>query len=158
MLALVLAMMLSLAPNRDHSDLGGAIARAVDAGDPLFRDDATKTKTAALLVAVAFREGSLGLRVEGDLVRGKPTSWCTMQINLSPGWPTREGWSGEQLRDDPAKCIAVGMRLLRDSFRACPAYPLAIYAGGPGGCSSPRAQRISNDRVALAKRLLRGQP
>jgi hypothetical protein len=154
-LAWVLAAMALLAPERDHAELGGAIARVVEAEAPLFRDDEDRKRTAALVIAVAFREGSLGLHVEGDRRAGKPTSWCSLQINLSPGMRTREGWTGEDLRDDAVKCVTVGMRLLRDSLRACPRVPLGVYAVGPLGCSDARAARISRDRVALAARLLR---
>lgn len=153
--AFALAAMSSLAPQRPHDVLAKAVVDRVDAEAALFADDPDKKKTAALMVAILFREGSLGLRVEGDRVNGVPTSWCTAQINMSAGGKTREGWSGPDLRDDPAKCVAVSMRLLRDSIRWCPAFPVAIYASGPRGCSSPHAQRISRDREALAAKLVR---
>lgn len=151
--AFILFAMSVLAPQRDHTELARAVSTVVEDSEPLFRDDEDKLRTSALLVAVAYREGSLGLRVEGDRRGGKPTSWCTMQVNLSPGARTREGWSGEELRDDPAKCVTVGMRLLRESFRACPSSPIAIYAAGPSGCRSAKARRISSDRLWLARSL-----
>jgi hypothetical protein len=147
LLAFVLAAMRILAPDRDHAELGAAIAEVVEAEAPLFAEDADRTKTAALVVAVAFREGSLRLRVEGDLRGGKPTSFCTMQIHRSSGGST-------ELNDDPSACIRAGLAMLRTSSRVCRAHPVAWYAEGPKGCTSPRAQRISRDRLWLARRVL----
>lgn len=153
-LAFTLAAMASLAPERNHDTLGRAIAERVDAEAPVFADDADRKKTAALMLAVAWREGSFGLRVEGDRVSGATTSWCTMQVNLTPGARTAEGWTGPELRDDPAKCVAVGFRILRYSVRSCSKFPVAVYASGPGGCANARAQRISADRMQIARRLI----
>ncbi len=77
-----------------------------------------------------------------------------MQVNLSTGARTREGWSGPELRDDPAKCIAVGFRMLRDSIRVDSRNPVAFYARGPRW-QSVEARRLSQDRMALAARLIR---
>ena len=55
------------------------------------------------------------------------------------------------LNDDLDLCISTGLKMLRTSMRMCPSHPVAFYAEGPRGCTSKRAQRISNDRVALAK-------
>ena len=59
------------------------------------------------------------------------------------------------LAKDPEACIRVGMTMLRESMRVCPAHPIAFYASGPGGCDNARAQRISRDRLAIAQRLVR---
>ena len=150
----ILAAAQMLAPERDTIAIVEAIADRVAVERPLFAADEDRLKTASLLVSVAFREGSLGDHIEGDPVDGKPTSFCTMQINLSPGARTREGWTGPELRDDPAKCIAVGFRMLRDSIRVDAKNPVAFYARGPGW-RGHAAQRLSRDRMALATRLLR---
>ncbi len=152
-LPFVLAAMSALAPGRDHTTLGGAIASVIDEEPALFTNDENRHRSAALVVAVAFREGSLGTRVEGDIRNGKPISYCTMQIAVGSG-RTPEGWTGPELRDDPVKCVTVGVRMLRTSMRICPSAPLAFYAEGPNGCTSERAKRISRDRMALAKRVL----
>lgn len=143
-LAFVLAAMNVVAPDADHTELGSAIARVVDA-QPYARDESSRRQIAALVVAVAFREGSLRTRVFGDHdKRGKPHSFCTMQIHdRSGGTPA--------LNDDLDLCVSTGLKMLRTSMRMCPSYPIAFYAEGPRGCTSRRAQRISNDRVALAK-------
>ena len=138
--AFVLAAMTLLAPRRDHHVLADAITREVAAQRPLFRDDEDRHKTAALLVAVAFRESSLRLDVVGDHGR----SYCAFQIHRSSG-------GSAKLLKDAGACVHKGMTMLRASMRVCPAYPIAWYAAGPRGCSSKRAQKISRDRMAVAK-------
>ncbi|MBX3191258.1 MAG: hypothetical protein KF819_29945 [Labilithrix sp.] len=138
--------------------LAAAIAHRAEEEAPLFKDDADRRKTTALLVAIAFRESSLRADAVGDKVRGKPTSFCAFQIHLPWGAKTREGWTGSDLLEDPDKCVAAAMRLLRVSMSVCPSHPLAWYAAGPSGCGNERAQRISRDRVALAQRLTREIP
>lgn len=139
LLAWVLAAMLSLAPGRDHRELGGAIAASLEEGPPLFRDDEDRHRSAALLVAVAFRESSF----RND-ARSKTDDHCAFQIHGRP-----------ELSRDAGACARVAVAMLRESLRACPAFPLAFYAEGPGACSSARAQRISRDRMAIAARLVR---
>ncbi len=137
--AFVLAAMTSLAPGRDHSVNGAAIARAVDASLPLFAADETRMRTAALVTAIAFRESSF----RND-VTSKTNDSCMMQVNRRP-----------DLAADPEACVRVALTMLRESMRMCPAFPVAFYASGPGACSNVRAQRISRDRMALAARLVR---
>jgi hypothetical protein len=147
-IALVLAFMLSLAPGREHSDLGGAIARAVESEPAIFKDDASKTKTAAIMVAVAFRESSLTLGALGD--HGQ--SFCAFQIHRTSG-------GGPALLTDADACVRKGLAMLRESARVCPKAPVAWYAvGGAGACTNARAIRISNDRMAVAKRLAKVTP
>ncbi len=135
----VMSAMGLLAPNRDHTELGGAISRVVLEEKPLFRGDESKLRTAALVVAIAFRESSL----RND-ISSKTDDWCAMQVNRRP-----------DLAKDPEACIRVGMTMLRESMRICPAHPIAFYASGPGGCDNARAQRISRDRMTIAARLVR---
>lgn len=138
-LPFVLAAMTQLAPGRDHSELGGAIARAVESNKPLFVNDADRRRTASLMVAVAFRESSFVVDVVGD----KGQSFCAYQIHRSAGG------SPALLRDVDA-CVRTGLNLLGTSLRVCPSAPLAWYASGPLGCANARAQRISRDRMNLA--------
>jgi hypothetical protein len=141
-IALVLAMMLSLVPGRDHSTNAGAIARVVESERPLFKDDAAKVRTAALVVAVAYRESAF----KNDAI-SKTNDHCMMQVNRRP-----------DLARDPEACVRVAMTMLRESFRMCPEHPIAFYASGPGACTNERARRISNDRMAIARRLAKVQP
>ncbi len=147
LLFFVFAAMSSLAPARDHAALGTAIAARVLAEPPLFKGDDDRRRTAAYLVAVAFREGSLRLGVVGDHGR----SFCTFQIHASSGGKSA-------LTTDADACVGAAFAMLRESMRVCPSAPLAWYAEGPGGCSSARAQRISRDRLALARSLMSVQP
>lgn len=151
----VLAASSLLSPGRQHDELASAIANRVEAEPPLFRGDEDRHRTAALLVAIAFRESSLRAAAVGDHVGGKPTSFCAFQVNLPWGAKTADGWTGSDLLEDPEKCVAAAMRMLRVSVRVCPSSPIAWYAAGPAGCESPRAQRISRDRMAIAQRLLK---
>lgn len=144
--AFILAAMNIVAPDVDHTALATVMATIVDA-QPYAQDDASRQQVAALLVAVAFREGSLKSHVEGDFDgRGKPRSFCTMQIHASSG-------GSQAMNDDPELCVRTGLAMLRTSQRICPAHPIAFYAAGPAGCASQRAQRISADRIGLAQRI-----
>jgi hypothetical protein len=135
MTALILAMMLALAPLRtDLSPLAETIARVVEAERPLFAADDDRRKTAALVVAVAFRESSFRM----DAV-SKTDDHCALQVHGRP-----------DLAKLPDECIRTGVAMMRESMRVCAAYPLAHYAEGPRGCASARAQRISKDRMTLA--------
>lgn len=142
-LPFVLAAMTQLAPGRDHSELGSAIARAVDADKPLFKNDADRRRTAALLVAVAFRESTFHTQAVGDHGR----SFCAFQIHRSSG-------GSKALLEDVDACVRSAFTMLRTSLRVCPASPIAWYAAGPNGCKSERAQKISRDRMNLAAYLV----
>ncbi len=144
----VLAMMAVLAPHRaDDDGVAVSIAVATDSADTLYKDDPDHTKTASVMVAVAFREGTFHPHVIGD----KGASYGTWQTNLPGKAKTLEGWDGALLLDDTQAAAKVALRMLRESFRACPAHPIAFYAEGPRGCTSPRGQRISADRMNLAR-------
>ncbi len=145
-LAFVLAAMNVVVPDADHSELGGAIARVVDA-QPFVRDDGSRRQIASIIVAVAYREGYLQTFVLGDHDKsGKPHSFCTMQIHdRSGGTPA--------LNEDLDLCVSTGLKMLQTSMYMCPAYPVAFYAEGHGGCTSRRGQQISTDRTELAKRI-----
>jgi hypothetical protein len=148
----VLTAMSWLAPKDNHEKLGAVITEVVDTEDALFKDDTDKLRTASLIIAIAYREGTLRLSTVGDCdeskpgqpCKGKPRSYCTMQIHESMG-------GGPALNEDPALCIRTGLRILRQSIAICPAWPIAGYASGPEGCDNERAQRISRDRTNLAR-------
>jgi len=147
-LPFVLAAMNSIAPARDHAELGNAIAVVVDDHRALIPGDDDKTQTAALLVAVAYRESTLS----NDAIGDNGTSHCAFQINLPGTARTIEGWSGSDLRSDPSKCVGVAFRMLVQSARIDPRAPIAFYARGPRW-KGDVAQRISRDRVALSRRI-----
>jgi len=150
LLAFTLAAMGVLAPQRDHTVLATAIAARVDAELPLFADDEDKRRTAAWLVAVAYRESSLRLDAVGD--RGR--SFCAFQIHASSG-------GTKALLTDADACVGTAFAMLRTSARLCKSFPLAWYAHGgnaAAACASPRAQRLSRDRMNLARRIAAVRP
>lgn len=136
-LAFVIAGMTMLAPGREHTATAAAIADVVDAEPALFKDDTSKLRTAALVLAISFRESSF----KND-ARSKTNDHCLMQIHGRP-----------DLAADVRACVRVGLAMLRESMRMCPSHPVAFYASGPGACSNERAKRISNDRMWLARKL-----
>ncbi len=125
----ILAWMQSLAPGRDVDALAWAVAFNV-----------SSETEAAVVTAVAFRESSLRNDVTGD----GGHSVCAMQVYDGP----------KGLLSDPIACVTRGLAMLRASRSVDPKHPLASYARGPRW-RSIEAQRISNDRMALAARLLR---
>jgi hypothetical protein len=136
----VLMAMHGLAPVRDHAANATAIASAALSAPPLFRDDATRMRTAALMTAVAFRESSFRNDAVGDHGR----ALCMFQL-----WDT-----SRDVLTDPELCARIALQRMRESMRACGLdNALGIYAAGPHGCASPHAKRISRDRMAIAYRL-----
>lgn len=140
-LAFVVAAMALLSPEGEHLEVAGAIARAVDAVPPLF-GDADRRRTAALVVAIAWRESGFD-----NAVVSATDDHCFLQVHARP-----------DLGRDVEACARVGLAMLRVSVRACAAHPVAFYASGPTGCANARAQRISRDRSAIAAWLLRRVP
>jgi hypothetical protein len=155
LLTWVLSASATLASGRPYEPIAEAIASRVQSEPPLWREDLDRRKTAALLLAVAFRESSLRADAVGDRVRGQPTSYCAFQIHLPFGAKTAEGWTGPELLQDPDSCVVAALGIIRVSMRMCPEHPLAFYAEGPRGCASRRAQAISKDRVSIAQWLVR---
>ncbi len=137
-LFLVWIAMSVLAPERDHTLTAAAVTRVVLEEPPLFKNDESRLRTASLIVAIAFRESSF----RNDAA-SRTNDHCLMQINRRP-----------DLAKDVDACLHVAFTMLRESFRACPEHLIAFYAEGPKGCESARAQRISRDRLGLARRIL----
>jgi hypothetical protein len=140
---------------RDYDVVTTAIVNVVDREPALFADDPLKLKTTGLMLAVGWREGSLREKVRGDCseskpgepCKGKPHSFCFAQIHDTSG-------GSEELNDDPEKCASMELSMLRTSIRSCTSHPVAHYAAGPQGCTNARAQKISADRIGLAKRIV----
>jgi hypothetical protein len=154
-----LATMRWLAPEpsleAEHATLARAMAEVIAEEPPLFRGDADRLRTTSLVLAVAFREGTFRTSVLGDCTesapgepcRGRPRSYCTMQVNRTVG-------GSAELNDDPVLCIRKGLALLRASVHVSRTDPVAWYAAGPRLYTTDRARRISRDRMALARRIL----
>lgn len=142
----VMAAMSSLAPGRDHTELGGAISRVVLEEPPLFAGDESRVRSAAFLIAIAMRESSLRNDVVGDHGR----SVCAMQILNGP----------RSYLTDADACVRHGVKMIRESFAVCRGLPanerLALYARG--NCDSETGRRLSRDRFALAARVAQVKP
>lgn len=144
----VLRAMSLAAPERDHTELATAIADRVEAEAPLFKGDTDKERTVDIMLAVSFRESTH----RNDAVGDHGQSFCAFQIHLPGGAKTSEGWTGDDLRSDANRCVAVAFRMLRQSIRIDADHPLAFYARGPR-YRTEEARRLSRDRVALARRI-----
>jgi len=147
LLAFVMAAMPLLAPRRDHHVLALAISDAVESERALCAGEDGKLRTAALMVAVSYRESGFDIGAVGD---GGHSFGAFQNHDSSGGTKALLGDADAQAR----KALA----MLRISLRSCPEHPIAWYAGGPRGCASPHAQRVSADRVAVAKRVFAEVP
>ena len=134
--------MVCLAPGKDHRHLASVTARVLEEAEPLYRGDDERLRTAALVTAVMYRESAFDEKAVGD----SGHSFCPMQLHDSSG-------GSRLLLDDTEGCVRLGVAMLRQSIRVDRANPVAFYARGPR-FTSPEAQRISRDRVALARALL----
>lgn len=148
------ALLLDPEQTRDYTEITTTIAAVVESEPPLFQNDADKHHTASLILAIGWRESGLRTRIHGDCdeskpgepCKGKPHSFGFLQLHDSSG-------GSEAHNDNPALCTRVGMSMLRTSMRIDPLNPISFYASGPRGYKTERAQRISRDRVALAKHI-----
>lgn len=127
--------------HRPNLELAYAIDTVVMSSPPLFQGETGRDKTAALMVAIADRESGLNNEAVGD----HGLSVCAFQIL----------GGSKKLLKDPLACTRKAYEMLAWSVRYCPRYPVAGYARGPRACTSERAQKISNDRMWLAKEISR---
>ena len=107
---------------------------------PLFAGEEGARKTAASMVGIARYESGFQ-QLAGDCVGlkpgtircgsegTKPTSFCFMQVNLPDGAKTKEGWTAEELMQDPLKCARAAREIMRGSIKENSAQPLKQYAG-----------------------------
>lgn len=122
-------------------------------------DDGVKVMM-AYEVSLAWHEGGnhdgqpprLGPRADND----GGSSFCWGQVFLPHGARTWDGWTGRDLVEDPMKCAHAVVRIIRYSVERGPTdCPLCLYARGR---VTDEARRLSERRVALARRLLRDVP
>lgn len=152
--AWILTLMLALVPHAAWSDTyartAHAIATAVEAEPPLFDGEHGREKTAALMVSVAFFEGTLNPRAIGKL--GERGMFQAMPGKLAP-----EAFAPGFL-DDADTQARVAIRMLRESLHECRALPLddrlAFYASG----SCEKGHRESENRMQRAIYLVRKHP
>lgn len=142
MIALVYVLLsLRLAPTTDVAELRNRFALGQAA-----EDAGASMQEARWLSAVAFRESTYRMGAVGKL-----GEVCAMQILLPGATRAHDGSTRRELASSVDLCTREALHQFRASARACPSFPLAIYAGGPKGCTMAKAQRISRDRERLAK-------
>lgn len=159
-------------PGPMPKDIAEAIAKA-SIERPLFAGPTGDRQSAAMMEGTARYESG-NRQVAGDCKDkpagwpgcGKepgarlgepngPTSFCFLQIHLGND-PTHlgktvEGWSAEDLMNDPLKCARAGREIMRKSILSSPAGdPLLNYAGGD--------KKASKLRWELAQKLYKGVP
>lgn len=154
----------------EYPEHAAAIAKAANA-NPLFAGDDGPAQTAAWMSSVARFEGGFRKGVAGDAPclardaqnkctkRGKPTSFCPMQV--SNGNFQTLGITEEQIQGNLDVCYAAGLRMMRMSFRVCSGRPLddrlVHYAAGGDGCLVENTDAVnkSGHRARLGKALYR---
>lgn len=140
LLEFLLSAALHLAPGRDHSAIAGAIVHAIEKEGCLVTGNDCERRSAALALAVGYRESGLRLDAIGD----KGASLCAWQVQ------SRD----RSLLTDADACALEGYRRLRTSLQACRG-SIAMYAAGT--CGSARGKSIDADRKRLALRILEGR-
>jgi hypothetical protein len=116
--------------------------------NPVVSGDDGPRVTMGYEIAIAWFESAHNTLVIGD----GHASYCWGQIYLPNGARTREGFSGDELVRDPAKCAKVVVRIVKTSIQAGPAdCPMCFYARGR---VSDEARRLSRHRTDMLRRLL----
>lgn len=116
--------------------------------NPVVSGDDGPRVTMGYEIAIAWFESAHNTLVIGD----GHSSYCWGQIYLPNGARTREGFSGDELVRDPAKCAKVVVRIVKTSIQAGPAdCPMCFYARGR---VSDEARRLSRHRTDMLRRLL----
>lgn len=130
-------LILALDPGvQDAREIADAIDAEVAASGPVFAGKRGRIRTVRALVFTMLQETGFRRFVRGDRGRSK----CLLQVWGAP----------DEAETDLRLCVRLGLAIMRWSIRACPKFPLANYASGTRGCSSPVAQRISNQRMVFA--------
>ena len=178
LLEYILVCMLTLMPARYHAPLALAIASDVNSSPALFKDDdaitvngvplPAKSKTAALYVAISFRESTLRPSVVGDCPGMKPADpKCTVEAGARSFGAfqrffgdrfekTHDGLTWKEIHESPSAQAKEAGWQLHQSFKVCPEHPIAWYAHGRDpreACEDKRSRSISADRIWLAKKI-----
>ena len=147
----IMAMLYHLGPSSPYMDKYGEIASAITRAsnqDPLFPQyESGGEATAAILVALAYKESSFHQNVLGD--KGK--SFGLFQIQ-----PPTARVKGQILLI-PLSASLIAVDLIRTSFRQCSDRPwverLAWYVASNGCTSHPVIVKKSMERLMLAQQL-----
>jgi hypothetical protein len=120
--------------------------------NPVVDGDEGPLVTMGYEVAIAWFES--GHR--GNAIGDGHASFCWGQIYLPNGARTREGFTGDDLVNEPSKCARVVVRLVKASMANGPSdCELCFYARGR---VSDEARRISAHRTDLVHKLLTTVP
>ena len=133
--------MYSLNPLPASPEIADAIADTVASEGALFDGRDGSPKTIALMTAIAYRESNFDNHAIGDNSR----SVCFGQILNG----------AKSLGDDAIACAREVHRILKWSVWHSKRWPVAGYARGVPGPEMRRGRELSDDRMALAKWLLR---
>lgn len=133
---------------------------------PLWSGADGRSRTAALLVAIAYHESELAKDVDkGPCYRGGNRTQrcdggraaCLLQINVGDG-KTAEGWTKADLFADRLKCLRAGLRLVRQSFVSCSALPQGFWLNAYASGTCARGYERSQQRMDLAATLVAKNP
>lgn len=133
--------MYSLNPVPASPEIADAIADAVAGEGALFEGRDGSAKTIALMTAIAYRESNFDNHAIGD--HGASVCWGQV-LN-----------GAKSLGEDVRACAREVHRILKWSVWHSKRWPVAGYARGVPGPEMRRGRELSDDRMALAKWLLR---
>jgi len=155
---------------REERYVGIAKAVAEVASDPdekpVFGGPSGRSRTAALLLAIAFHESGFARDVDlGPCYRGRQSDGarcdygraaCIMQIHTQDG-RTIDGYTKEELFQDRVKCIRSGLHLVQKSFASCKKNPakhrLAAFASGRCDAGQAGSERLLSLGERFATRI-----
>jgi hypothetical protein len=137
-----------------YRSISADIAAVVTDQPPIFAGARGREQTAALLVAVAALESGLRVDVDDGRKRGPARECGLWQVMPGSAGAPPNGRCPETRREG----AAVALELMRRSFSACRAAPVAerLAAYTSGSCSRGLAE--SRARVELARRLVARHP
>ena len=157
----ILQLMVLLQPAAPWRGTYAGTARAIDDAAheaPLYPGEDGVERTAALLVAVAWRESRFD-------PMARATDCCGESLGLFQVHGTnarRLGLMGVNELFDPLTNARAALALLAESLRICARTPederLSEYASGRALCDVPEAVRDSRAKARIAARLMRERP
>lgn len=121
-------------------EIADAIAD-VSIAEPLFEGANGVPKTIALMTSIAYRESNFDNHAIGD--HGASVCWGQV-LN-----------GAKSLGEDVRACAREVHRILKWSVWHSRKWPVAGYARGPNGPDMRRGRELSDDRMALARWLMR---
>lgn len=133
--------MYSLNPVPASPEIADAIADTVASEGTLFEGRDGSAKSIALMTAIAYRESNFDNHAIGD--HGASVCWGQV-LN-----------GARSLGDDVRACAREVHRILKWSVWHSRRWPVAGYARGPNGPDMRRGRELSDDRMALARWLMR---